>query len=157
MEPARPEPVAAANPQVEPDTSGWTSNATKASFPDHPVSGKLHGIDFVFKTASWRNGSIRLRSANGLQLDIYLLGTTLEGHSYDIQPDDDSNAHPHVKMTWNEGGATQTATFTKGYGMKLQFDQAINRTLSGKIYLCCPDNSKSYVAGTFKVRLPRRK
>ena len=113
MEPARPEPVAAANPQVEPDTSGWTSDATKASFPDHPVSGKLHGIDFVFKTASSRNGSIRLRSANGLQLDIYLLGTTLEGHSYDIQPDDDGNAHPHVKMTWNEGGATRPRLLPK--------------------------------------------
>ena len=86
-----------------------------------------------------------------MQLDIFRLGASIEGHSYEIQPADGGNANPHVKMTWNEGGAIQTATFSKGYGMKLQFDQAINRTVSAKIYLCFPDDSKSCVAGIFEV------
>jgi len=157
MEPVKPETVAAANPQIEPDKTGWTSGINKVSFPNYPVSGKLHGMDFAVKTASFRNGDLRIRSADGMQLDVYHLGASIEGRSYEIQSDDDDTANPHVKMTWNEGGAVETATFNKGYGMKLQFAQAINRTVSGKIYLCFPDDAKSCVAGTFEVKLPKQK
>jgi|GEM_PF-811419 ribosomal protein S27E len=157
MEPAKPETVTAANPQIEPEKSEWTSDISKASFPDHPASGKLHGMDFTVKTASFRNGDLKIRAENGMLLDIFRLGESIEDHSYEIQPDDSGNTNPHVKMTWNEGGVIQTATFSKGYGMKLQFDQAINRTVSAKIYLCFPDDSKSCVAGTFEVRLPKQK
>jgi hypothetical protein len=157
VEPVKPEPVAAHNQQMEPATSGWTSDISKVSFPGHPASGKLHGIDFTLKTASFRNGDLKISSTNGMQLDVFRLGASIEGHSYEIQPDDAGSANPHIRMTWNEGGAIQTATFNKGYGMKLQFDQAKNRTVSGKIYLCIPDDSKSVVAGTFEVRLPKPK
>ena len=60
-------------------------------------------------------------------------------------------------MTWNEGDVIQDATYSKGYGMKLQFAQVVNRKVSGKIYLCLPDDSKSYVAGTFEVRISKPK
>jgi hypothetical protein len=156
MEPVKSETVPTGNQQIEPAKSEWTSDISKAYFPDHPASGKLHGIDFAAKTVSFRNGDLKIRSANGMQLDIFRLGASIEGHSYEIQPADGGNANPHVKMTWNEGGVIQTATFSKGYGMKLQFDQAINRTVSAKIYLCFPDDSKSCVAGTFEVRLPKQ-
>ena len=118
--------------------------------------GKLHGMDFAVTTASFRNGNLRLRATNGMQLDVYRLGASMEGRSYEIQPDDDDTSRPRVKMTWNQGGAIETATFSKGYGMKLQFDQAVNRQVAGKIYLCFPDDSKSWAAGTFQVRLPRQ-
>ena len=156
MEPVKSETVPTGNQQIEPAKSEWTSDISKAYFPDHPASGKLHGIDFAAKTVSFRNGDLKIRSANGMQLDIFRLGASIEGHSYEIQPADGGNANPHVKMTWNEGGVIQTATFSKGYGMKLQFDQAINRTVSAKIYLCFPDDSKSCVAGIFEVRLPKQ-
>jgi hypothetical protein len=90
-------------------------------------------------------------------LDIFRLDESIEGQSYKIQSVDNDNTNPHVRITWNEGDVVQTSTFSKGYGLKLQFDQAINRTISGKIYLCLPDASKSYVAGTFKLRLPKQK
>lgn len=156
VEPVKPMTVAAANPQIEPDKSVWTSDISKVSFPAHPVSGKLHGLDFAVKTTSFRNGDLKLRSADGVQLDVYRLGDSIEGRSYEIQSGDDDTSNPRVKMTWNEGGAIATATFNKGYGMKLQFARAINRTVSGKIYLCFPDDSKSYVAGTFELRLPKQ-
>ena len=90
-------------------------------------------------------------------LDIFRLDESIEGQRYEIHSVDSDSTNPHVKMTWNEGDVVQTATYSKGYGMKLQFDQAINRTISGKIYLCLPDDSKSCVAGTFKVRLSKQK
>jgi hypothetical protein len=138
-----------------PGNAAWTADLSNVSFPGYPVSGKLHELGFVLHTTSFRNADLRMKSADGVQLDVYRLGTSIEGHSYDIQPDDDDQNNPRVKVTWNEGGATQTATFSKGYGMKLQFGYATNRRVSGKIYLCLPDDSKSFVAGTFEVRLPR--
>jgi len=154
-ESVKPETIAATNPQIESGQSAWTADLSKVSFPDHPVSGKFHGLDFTARTASFRNGDLRIRAANGMQLDVYRLGADIEGHNYEIQRDDDDRANPRVRMTWNEGGATQTATFNQGYGLKLQFGPAINRTISGKIYLCFPDDAKSCVAGTFEVRLPK--
>ena len=155
MEPAKPETVPTNHLQIEPANSEWTSDLSKVSFPDHPASGKLHGMDFAAKTASFKNGDLKIRAGNGMLLDIYHLDASIEGRSYEIQPDDGGNTNPHVKITWNEGGVIQTATFNKGYGMKLQFDQAINRKVSAKIYLCFPDDSKSCVAGIFEVRLPK--
>jgi DNA-directed RNA polymerase subunit RPC12/RpoP len=148
--------TAAAAPQSEPGLSGWASDISNVSFPDRPVSGKLHGMDFAAKTASFRNGDLKLRAANGMVLDVYRLGTAIEGRSYEIRSEDDDPANPRVKMTWNEGEAVQTATFNKGYGMKLRFGQVINRKVSGKLYLCFPDDAKSCVAGTFEVRLPQQ-
>ena len=154
MEPVKPGTVAPGNQQIEPAKSEWTADISKASFPDHPASGKLHGIDFAVKTASFRNGDLKIRAGNGTFVDIFHLDASIEGHSYEIQSDEGGNTNkPLVRMTWNEGDVIQTSTFSKRYGMKLQFDQAINRTVSAKIYLCFPDDSKSCVAGTFEVRL----
>jgi len=153
---ARPEPAIPVNSQSEPANSGWTSDLRQIAFPDHPVSGKLHGMNFAAKTVSFRNGDLKIRAENGMQLDVYRLGTSIEGHRYDIQSDNADNANPRIKMTWSENDVIQSATFGKGYGMKLQFAQAMDRKVSGKIYLCLPDDSKSYVAGTFEVKLPKQ-
>ncbi len=156
MEPVKPVAAAASGQPMEPATSGWTSDISKVSYPDHPASGKLHGIDFALKIATLRGANLRLNSENGLSLDIFGLDESIEGQSYEIQPAD-GGVNPRVRMTWNEGGVVQTATYSKGYGMKLQFGQAINRKVSAKIYLCFPDDSKSCVAGTFEVRIPKPK
>jgi DNA-directed RNA polymerase subunit RPC12/RpoP len=156
-EPVKPEPVATNNQQMESVKSEWTSDIGKMSFPDHPVSGKLHGSDFTLRTATFRNGNFRLSSENGTSLDILRLDESIEGQSYQIQPIYSDNTNPRIRITWNEGDVSQSSTFNKGYTMKLRFDQVINRTISGKIYLCLPDDSKSCVAGTFKVRLPKQK
>jgi hypothetical protein len=156
-EPVKPEPVVINNQQMESAKSDWTSDIRKMSFPDQPVSGKLHGGDFTLKTVLFRNGDLKMSSGNGMLLDVFRLDESVEGQRYEIHSIDSYNTNPHIKMTWNEGDVVQSSTYIKGYGMKLQFDQAINRTISGRIYLCLPDASKSYVAGTFKVRLPKQK
>jgi DNA-directed RNA polymerase subunit RPC12/RpoP len=154
VEPVTPPTAVATNQQIEPAKSEWTADISKVSFPHHPASGKLHGIDFAVKTASFRNGDLKIRAGNGTFVDIFHLDASIEGHSYEIQSDEVGTTNkPLVRMTWNEGDVIQTSTFSKRYGMKLQFDQAINRTVSAKIYLCFPDDSKSCVAGTFEVRL----
>ena len=153
--PVTPLTVTTTKPPGELSRVGWIPDLSQVAFPDHPASGKLHGLDFTAKTAAFKNGDLKLRSASGITLDIYHLEASIDGRSYQIQPGDSGKANPHVKMTWEEGGAIQTATFNQGYAMKLQFAQALNRTVSGKIYVCFPDAAKSCVAGTFQVRLPR--
>jgi hypothetical protein len=136
--------------------TGWTLDSGNMMFPANPMGGKLHGSDFILKTASFRNGDLKISSANGLSLDFHNLGETIEGSSFEVQPADDGGI-PHVRMTWQEGDVTQTATYNKGYAMKLQFGPAIKRKVAGKIYLCFPDDAKSSVAGTFEVRLLKSK
>jgi len=156
-EPIQPATVVVTSQQIESGNPAWTSDIGNVSFPGHPVSGKLHGFAFALKSASFRNGDLRLRSVNDVELSIYRLGASIAGRNYEVQPDDDSNRNPRVKMTWQEGDAEETATFGKGYGMKLEFTQTTNRKGSGRIYLCLPDAAKSCVAGTFELTLPQSK
>jgi hypothetical protein len=141
---------------ANPTPTGWTLDSGNMMFPASPVGGKLHGFDFVLKTASFRNGDLKITSTSGLSLDFHNLAETVEGSSYEVQPADDGGI-PHVRMTWREGDVTQSATYSKGYAMKLQFGPSVKRKVAAKIYLCFPDDAKSCVAGTFEVRLLKSK
>jgi len=152
---ATPAPVPDQPP--EPASFGWTSDIASASFPNQPASGKLHGIDFTFRTALLKGGDLFIRGPKGMAVEVARLGDSAIGQSFTVQPADSDNSNPHIRMTWtDESGATSTS-YIKGYGLKLQFDPAQGQTVSGKIYLCFPDDSKSYIAGTFKARLPKLK
>jgi hypothetical protein len=156
-----------AEPQASPATAASTNspgNGVAADLsadlhdiqiPSHPVSGRLRDTDFVLKSATFRNGDLKLTTPNGLALDIYRLGDSIEGQNYEVQTTDDSSVNPRVKITWSEDNAEMTATYGTDYAMKLQLGQASNRRVAGKIYLRLPDKAGSSVAGTFEVRLLR--
>ena len=144
-------------PMAVADQPGWTLDVKDATFPDSPVSGTLHGADFTGKKIIYRNGNIRINSTvAGESLVIHGLGAALANSSYEFQPATDTNA-PVIEITWSDGGESQRETFTNGYVMKLQFAKAVKRKVRAQIYLCLPDDSKSYVAGNFAVVLPKRK
>ncbi len=144
-------------PQMESTNSEWVADISQVSFPDHLASGKVHGMDFLVRATLFRNGDLRISSANGLSVAIIRLGASIAGKSFEIQSSADSSTNPRMRMTWTENEVEQSQTFNKGYGLKLQFGPLKNRTVAGKIYLCFPDDSKSYVAGSFQVRLPKPK
>lgn len=149
--------AASAVPLVETNQPGWTLDVMAAPFPDQPVSGTLHGADFTGKRILWRNGDLKINSTvAGASLTIHGLGATLANRSYEFQPAADTNA-PAVEITWSDGGESQSETFSNGYALKLQFAKAVKRKVRAQIYLCLPDDDKSYVAGTFVVTLPKRK
>lgn len=156
-EPVKPAAVPVASPRTQPGNPAWTSDISTVSFPAHAVSGKVRGQDFTARAISLRPRELRIKSENGMQLDIYRLGNAIEGRSYEVRPRDSERDNPRVRIVWEEEDAVMTATFSKGYAMKLQFGEAINHTVTGKIYLCLPDTSKSFVAGTFEARLPRNR
>ncbi len=144
--------------QIYSDNSEWTLDFNQAAFPDHLAGGKLHGNDFIVKSASFRGGNLKINSANGTSVEIlHGLGASIESRSYQILSTDDSSTNPHVKMTWTEDGVIQSQTFNKGYLLKLQIGQAKSRTASAKIYLCFPDDLKSCIAGSFEVKIIKPK
>jgi hypothetical protein len=152
------QPVASVAPGAEaansvPVESEWTADVSTVAFPGHPAGGKIHGNDFTVRGAFVRNDNLRFNATNGISVTIIRgVDAAFEGKTYEVKPTDDSTNVPRIRTTWNEGGTAQTATFSKGYRRKLQFGQAGNRMVGAKIYLCFPDDSKSYIAGTFRIR-----
>jgi hypothetical protein len=57
-------------------------------------------------------------------------------------------------LRWkNEQDQPATKSFRTGYALRLEFDQVSGTRIPGKIYLCTPDDAKSYVAGTFTAEI----
>ena len=61
-----------------------------------------------------------------------------------------------VMLRWRDGGQTARENFDGGYAMRLEFGALAGNRMPGKIYLCLPDETKSYVAGTFNVEIRSR-
>lgn len=138
--------------------TGWTMDVKDATIPGGPVSGRIHGADFQLKRVVFRNGNLKLISADGQEsVLIYHLGQSLANRSLEFQTASaNDNDAPKIEIGWkDEDGQNQTESYQDGYAMELKFDAAKGRRLPGQIYLCLPDDSKSYIAGSFTVILPR--
>ena len=145
------------NPPAEHNNFTWTLDVRSAEFPNSPVSGKLHGADFTGKRPAFKNGTLKISSASGGEsLTIHGLNPSIENSTYEFQLASGDKT-PSIDITWNNGGQVRSETYKAGYAMKLKFEQAVKRKVRAQIYLCLPDESKSYVAGTFAVTLPKPK
>lgn len=157
--PIEPETNVAATANVTTTTenatadANWTTDLNQMTIPGHAVGGKIHGNNFRLRRAVFRPAVLRFISANRLTVEIHGLGNLVEGKTFDVQQTDSSVKIPHVQMAWPEGVLEPSAVVSHGYTMKLQFGQAANGIVTGKIYLCLPDNSKSWIAGTFEVQM----
>ena len=61
---------------------------------------------------------------------------------------------PQVIVRWkDEQQQAVTQTIGSGYALKLAFGQPADGRMPGKIYLCLPDDPKSFVAGTFDAKI----
>jgi uncharacterized membrane protein YjgN (DUF898 family) len=158
MAPTRPGKTMAA-----PRTSraGWTMDLRRAAIPVTAASGKIHGQPFRVQAAKVENNILTLRQGRDFFPDravtIFMFlkkGETLEGRTFNISTDHGFGA-PHIHMKWRDGGkkAPETKIFMKEYAMRLQFQEKKNGSLPGEIFLALPDDSKSFVAGTFLAQL----
>jgi hypothetical protein len=64
-----------------------------------------------------------------------------------------------VMLHWQNGADLGKDAFEGGYALRLEFGDLAKNHLAGKIYLCLPDESKSYIVGTFNAdaRKPKPK
>lgn len=144
----------------------WTLDLTNAVFPGQTAAGEIHGKDFVCRQAVLQNGFLVLRAEPGWQSAMaasIILSTnafsrnaaeTLSGKRFEVNTNHAGFA-PSVSLFWREGDLRVMEMFTNGFAMKLEFGNLSSNRLPGKIYLCLPDEAKSYVAGTFTAEIQR--
>ena len=133
------------------------------SIPDTPVAGRIHGQDFIMERATFSNGNLSVRSGTkgplefGLQISFAgAQPESLSGHSINVTTNADKAAK--ITLHWkDDSGATQKDTYELGYAMRLQFGTFANNRLPGKIYLCAPDDTKSYLIGSFSAGVTKPK
>jgi len=62
---------------------------------------------------------------------------------------------PHIHFRYKTEGKRSIGVegYSSGYAMRLQFGKVKDGKVPGKIYLCLPDDQKSYVAGSFVAEI----
>ena len=156
--PKPPKPAPVAPPAND---TNWTLNLDGVTIPDAPAAGRIHGQDFLAERASFStNGMLTLRAGTRgsfeFGLTVNFSGATVEslaGKNFNIATTVAKAAR--VTLRWKDGSQTARENFDNGYAMRLEFGALANSRLLGKIYLCTPDETKSYVAGTFEIRRPK--
>jgi hypothetical protein len=139
----------------------WTLDLTNAVIPESTVAGSIHGSGFHSERATLTGGTLTFRQGKGkaadLALSVHLFarqGEELSGQNISIAPE----RPPQVRVTLRWKGdqdKTVNKDFKGGYALKVEFGQASNGRMPGKIYLCLPDDSKSFVAGTFDAEIKK--
>lgn len=147
------------------DATNWTLRLAGAKTPESPASGNVNGRGFKLDRATIRQGQLDLRQGPkwppdvGVSVHLFAERTEdLAGRTVTIEATR-TNA-PRTILRWkNENGDPVTQDFRQGYALKVEFGQVTNNRLPGKIFIAFPDDSRSYVAGTFnaEIRRPARK
>lgn len=140
----------------------WTMSLARMKIPEGAASGKIHGRDFLVEAAELENGILTLRQGEDffpdLALTIFLFlkdGETAEGKKFRVTPKSGFGS-PHVHVKWREKkgeGMPETETIMEKYAMLLELGKKQRGRIPGKIYACLPDESRSFVAGTFTIVL----
>jgi DNA-directed RNA polymerase subunit RPC12/RpoP len=149
----------APGPNPEPaKPSLWTLELTNMIFPTDRAGGKIHGLDFAVDRAVLQGGTLTLRRGYSgtpdLAINVNLFVNQpgqLARQSVNVATNDTGS--PRVTVRWKEGGETMFEPFNAGYAMKLDFGTQSPSGLPGKIFLCLPDASNSWVAGTFNAEI----
>jgi len=158
--PAPPPPLVA--PPAN-DTN-WMLDLETAAIPDSTAAGRIHGKDFIVERAILQSGALTLRAGRGGPVEFGVIinfggaaPESLAGQLLDITTNADKAAG--VMLRWKDDDQQSKVTVTNGYALKLVFGRLSGNHLPGKIYLCAPDETKSYIAGTFNadIRRPRPK
>jgi hypothetical protein len=143
---------------------GWSLNLKNATFPATSAAGKLRGQSFAPERFSFDGRTLSLREGSEAPLDMGIAiafggrwGGDFSGRTVEIVPEQRPPV-PRVTVSWKDGEQhTGRQVFTNGYALKLSFGQITEGQLSGRIYLCLPDETKSVVAGTFSAAVRKGK
>jgi len=63
---------------------------------------------------------------------------------------------PRVTLRWkDQDDKAVNKNITSGYALKTVFGQAANGRITGKIYICLPDEARSFAAGAFDAEIKK--
>jgi hypothetical protein len=143
----------------------WTLNLDAATnFPATPVAGRIHAQDFIVERAYFQNGILTLREGTRGPLEFGCTinfggaqAEALSGQTINVTTNADTAAR--VTLRWKNDAGSGKDNFDSDYALRLEFGALANNHLPGKIYLCTPDEEKSYLMGTFNAdaRKPKPK
>lgn len=135
---------------------GWTTDLKQMQPADGPVTGRILGADFTPETIQLLNTGLSLRSGKDM-IHVFLNlkpGQGIEGKSFEWNPEDPQGqgrpaVHVHIHSTKPPG----VQAYATGYAMRLEFGKEKDGSVPGKLYLCLPDERKSWIAGSFTLDL----
>jgi DNA-directed RNA polymerase subunit RPC12/RpoP len=140
----------------------WTLDLDGVAIPDAPAAGKVHGRFFTAQTAHLNSDGLTLRTANlppDAGVTIFLRPNPIEsvfGKTIVVNTNDLSA--PLVNLRWkNDQGGEADQAEKGGYALRIEFGQPDGDHLPGKIYLCAPDEMKSYIVGSFNAEIVKPK
>jgi DNA-directed RNA polymerase subunit RPC12/RpoP len=164
--PSKTNQTAKAHPAVPmtvylvPTNFNWTLDLTNAVFPEEIAAGSIHRSGFRCERATLQGGNLTLRQGRSGPPDLGLSiiffaqqGEELSGKSIEIAPDR-LPPLPRVVLRWkDETDKPVNRNITSGYALKVVFGEAAGGRMPGRIYICLPDENKSFVAGTFDAEI----
>jgi len=143
--------------------TNWTLVLRTNDIPDQPATGRIHGQPFLIEHASFQNGSLAIRVGtrgpieNGLIINFGgVQAEELSRKTVNVTTNVDKAAKVSLRYL-DDSGTVQKPAFDSGYALRLEFGDFSNNRLVGKIYLCLPDDEKSYVMGSFVANVSKPK
>lgn len=142
----------------------WRQSLKDVDIPDVPARGMIHGDVFLPGSPKIANGILTFRDGKDFLPDhsvtifLFLKDEAPDGKSYNITSSGGFGS-PHIHMKWKPKNSktTKSRVFMKGYSMRLEFGKTQGDKLAGRIYLCIPDEMRSYLAGSFTALAKKEK
>jgi len=149
---------------LKPSSVAWRKDLKGVKIPDVSAGGMIHGEVFFVESSKIENGILTIRDGkdffpdHAVTIFLFLKGESPEGKSYNIASTSGFGS-PHIHMKWRPKNSKtpKSRVFMKGYSMRLEFGKTQDGKLPGKIYLCMPDEMKSYLAGSFTAIAKKEK
>jgi len=137
----------------------WRDDVANIEIPAIPAEGIAHGRNIKVEKATIQNGILELRQGQDFFPDhSFMIFTFLDekeiapGKTIIVKPSDGlGGPHIHFKYKVSRKDMPETEMFMEKFAMKLEFTDTAGNQVRGKIYLCLPDEKKSFVAGTFRA------
>ncbi|MGD0252785.1 MAG: hypothetical protein ABSC01_08825 [Verrucomicrobiota bacterium] len=156
--PPGPFVVVPANLPVAKGTNYWTLNINAIGTPAVPAGGKVHGRFFTAGRMVLNADGLTIRTADfppEAGTTIYLRPNPIESlYGKSLLFETNTPGAPAVFLRWkNAQGQETDQVEPTGYALRIEFGHPASNYISGKIYLCTPDELKSYVVGNFNAEI----
>lgn len=142
--------------------TNWVLSLDGMAIPRARAAGRIHGHDFIVERANFNNGTLTLREGargpltNGISINFNgASAETLSGQTINVTTN--VAAAARIVLHWQADDDAGQDDFSTGYALRLEFGTYTNNRMAGKIYLCTPDDEKSYLMGTFNAAVARPK
>jgi hypothetical protein len=136
----------------------WTLDLTGVTMTNLPAAGRLNGYAFSPDEALLWNGGLALRQGPGRQLGVRIRLPSRRPAHYAGQTfhceANQRDVLPVLVEARDPEGRPVTQRIKEGYALRLEFGPCTDYRIRGRLYLCLPDEAKSFVAGTFAAQVP---